>query len=340
MKAAVVEQAGRLTVRDVPEPDIDDYDVLCEILYGSICSGTDRHIIAGDLPFTDAFPTILGHESIGRAIKCGSKVRYIEPGDMITRVGTPAVGDCTSTWGGFAEYGLAKDYRAARDDEIPAEQWETGRRNQVLPEGMDPAIATLFITWRETLSYANRIGFTEGKSILVVGSGGNGLSFITHASNASARERVMIGTPRRRDLAIRAGVSKFIDYKSTTLLEQARAASPDGYDIVIDSLGRAGSGDFCISLMKDHGTLGVYGVDDHEDYTVSPNKTRATFSIYGGFYDEPETHNQVLQLYSDGELNPSIWLDTNAAFPLDDIELAIKAAESGAQVKPLIKIRG
>lgn len=340
MKAAVVEQAGSLAVWDVPEPPVGDYDVLCEILYGSVCSGTDRHIVQGVFPWTEPYPTILGHESIGRALKCGPRVKYIEPGDLITRVGTPAVGECSSTWGGFAEFGIATDYRAARDDEVPAEQWSSGRRNQVLPEGMNPAIATLFITWRETLSYSNRIGFAEGKSVLVIGSGGNGLSFIAHASNASARERVMIGNPRRRDLALQAGASEFIDYKSSAAAEQARAASPDGYDIVIDGLGRAGDGDVCISLLKDHGVLGVYGIDDHDSYTISPNKTKSTFSIYGGFYDEPETHNQVLQLYQDGELNPLVWLEPDSPFPLDNIAQAIEAAESGRLVKPLVRIRG
>ncbi|MDA0322798.1 MAG: zinc-binding dehydrogenase [Verrucomicrobia bacterium] len=340
MKAAVVEAAGHLAIRDLPEPTPGDYDVLCEILYGSVCSGTDRHIVAGTCPYSGPFPTILGHESIGRAVKCGPKVRYIEPGDLITRVGTPAVGDCSSTWGGFAEFGIAQDYRAARDDEVPAARWAEGRRNQVLPDGMDPAVATLFITWRETLSYSNRIGFGEGRNILVVGSGGNGLAFVAHATNANARQRVMIGSPRRKEIALRAGVSHFIDYKSTTLAKEISAVAPGGYDIVIDSLGRKGSGDFCVSMITEHGVLGVYGLDDHAEYTVSPNKTETTFSIYGGHYDEPETHNQVLQLYQDGELDPSIWLDPNAAFSLAELDRAIEAAESGTQVKPLVKIRG
>ena len=45
MKAAVVGKPSVLRVREVPVPEIDDYHVLCETLYGAACSGTDLHII-------------------------------------------------------------------------------------------------------------------------------------------------------------------------------------------------------------------------------------------------------------------------------------------------------
>ena len=40
MKAAVVEGAGRLAVRDVPCPDVGAYEARCKMLYGAICAGT------------------------------------------------------------------------------------------------------------------------------------------------------------------------------------------------------------------------------------------------------------------------------------------------------------
>ena len=51
MKVAMVEKAHVLLVREVPDPQIGEYDVLCKMLYGATCTGTDQHIIAGRFPW-------------------------------------------------------------------------------------------------------------------------------------------------------------------------------------------------------------------------------------------------------------------------------------------------
>ena len=67
MKAAIVERPGELSVREVAEPVMGDYDCLCENLYGATCSGTDLHLIQGRaMPFPVRYPLMLGHETIGR----------------------------------------------------------------------------------------------------------------------------------------------------------------------------------------------------------------------------------------------------------------------------------
>jgi D-arabinose 1-dehydrogenase-like Zn-dependent alcohol dehydrogenase len=65
MKAVVVEQPGQLQVREIPEPTPGDYDALCRIEYGAVCTGTDQHLISATFPWPVQYPTILGHESIG-----------------------------------------------------------------------------------------------------------------------------------------------------------------------------------------------------------------------------------------------------------------------------------
>ena len=57
MKAAVIEADNVLTVKEVPEPAIGEYDVLIDILYGATCTGTPR--IRSGVP-TRASPWICG----------------------------------------------------------------------------------------------------------------------------------------------------------------------------------------------------------------------------------------------------------------------------------------
>ncbi|MBM3497201.1 MAG: hypothetical protein FJX74_00900, partial [Armatimonadetes bacterium] len=174
MRAAVAEEPDRLVVREVLEPVTGEYDCLCVGLYGATCSGTDLHLLSGHPLFGIRFPTILGHESIGRVVACGPKVRHFRPGDLVTRMVNRSTPDLRVHWGGYAERGLVQDWRAMQEDgatpEFTGIHW-------VLPPDFDPAASTMIITWRETFSFLTRIGVGPGDKVLVIGTGGNGLAF-------------------------------------------------------------------------------------------------------------------------------------------------------------------
>ncbi len=340
MKAAVVEEPGRYGVRDVPEPKLGDYDCLCRMLYGATCTGTDQHLIAGRLPFPVNYPTIMGHESVGRVVKLGPKVRSFKEGDLVTRVGHPGDEDSGlhSNWGGFAERGVARDHRAMKEDGVPRAEWDGSRVNQVLPEDIDPRAATMVITWRETLSYVTRMGVSEGANVLVIGSGGNGLSFISHARNLGASSVTMVGSAGRFDEGERAGANHSLDYKRDGLAEAIVEAQPGPYDFVIDAVGKVGMMDRVLSRLAPGGTVGVYGIDDHDAYSLNPWKVPGSFSIYNGAYDEEEVHARVIDFIHEGRLDASIWLDMDRAVPLAEFESAIESIRAREVVKALVQL--
>ena len=339
MKAAVVEGPNRLVVRDIPTPTPGDYQALCELLYGATCSGTDSHIIEGNFPWISPYPTVLGHESVGRVVELGPKVRYLKKGDLIPRVGTPAVPGYSVTWGGFAELGIATDFRAAQEDGLPPSVWGGCRMQRPLPPDTDPAAATMFITWRETLSYSNRIGYGPGKNVLVIGSGGNALGYIAHAANAGCAVRLIIGSPVREAAARKAGATHYLDYKAGDVKEAAGKLCPDGFDIVIDAVGKVGLADLGLALLRPGGTIGIYGIDDYGKCTLNPGRARGTFTVFNGGYDEAETHEQVVALYQAGKLDASVWLDVANPFRLDRIADAFEAVRQRRVVKALVRLR-
>ncbi|NQZ69796.1 MAG: zinc-binding dehydrogenase [Lentisphaeria bacterium] len=340
MKAAIIEEVGKLSIKDIQGPVPGDYDVLCETQYGALCTGTDTHLLHYHPPFCNwiKLPAILGHESIGKVIQLGSKVRHFKVGDMITRVGHPGVDGIDSAWGGFSEYTLGKDWQAMKDDGLDEKEWSSHTVNQVLPEGISPAAGTMFITWRETLSYMTRIGPSTESSVMIIGSGSNGLAMANHAANFAAKKIVLLGSSNRINESKRVGSTAFIDYKAKDAHEQALALSPSGYDIVIDVIGRPATTDLALSCVADGGTLGIYGMDDSVSIKIKPELARGAYTIYGGGYDEGEAHQDVCDLVKAGKLAASIWIDENNAFSLDDIHKAFDASEARSQVKPLIKI--
>ena len=338
MKAAIIERPGVLTVKEIPMPEVGEYDALCELLYGATCTGTDQHLIAGRFPWPVHYPTILGHESVGRVVEVGAKVRHFKVGDLITRVGAPPVGEYSVNWGGFAEYGIAMDHRAMQEDGVDRSQWGGYRVNQVIPPGVDPAGATMLITWRETLSYLTRMDLGEGARVLVVGSGGNGLSFAAHAANAEAAQVVVLGNAAREDAARQVGATGYVDYRAGDVPAQLNGFCPDGFDFIIDAVGQAASADGVLPHLSRGGTLGVYGVDEYAAVHIHPLRTRGTFAFYNGGYDEAETHERVVTLVQAGKLDARVWLDLVHPFALDDIGAAFEAVRARRMVKAVVRL--
>ncbi len=341
MKAALIEKPGVLTVADIKEPIPGDYDALCSILYGATCAGTDLHVIDNKHRSPIKFPTVLGHESIGRVIEVGPKVKNYKVGDLVTRVGCPASGSggYFSNWGGFAEYGIAKDHMAMKEDNLPIETWQKSRVNMVLPAETDPAAATMIITWRETLSYIKRIGVVPGKSILILGSGSNALAFAAHARLIGAANIVVIGSLMRSDVFKDSFSVEYIDYKEANYSDLAYEYSDEGFDIIIDAIGKEGMLNSVLPLLRPGGTIGIYGWDDYHTNKIVPLSAKGSFYVYNSGYDENEVHNDVVQLFIEKKLDSSLWIDLNNPFPLERIGDAYEAVSSRKMMKALIKIR-
>jgi len=341
MKAAIIRQFGTLAVELMPEPKLGEYDALCDLLYGATCTGTDSHIIDGTFPWISPLPTVLGHESVGRVIEVGAKVRHFRVDDLITRVGTPAApaAGLSVTWGGFAEYGIAKDHWAMCADGLPSEQWQGFRWNQVVPYGIDPAVAPMLTTWRETFSYLTRMGVTAGASVLVVGSGGNGLSYARLAANLGCAVVAMAGAAYLEGPATaKGGVGIYVDYQRDDLAQALNAAHPDGFDYIIDAVGKTGIADRMLPCLKPGGTYGTYGIDDLGKITIDPERARGAFRVHPCSYDEAETHQRVAEWMQQGKLDASLWYDAVNPYPLDAIADAFAAVRDRKSPKMLVKL--
>lgn len=70
---ALVREAGRVQLLDVPEPTVRNADdVIVRVLVAGICR-TDLYVAAGRIASTE--PITLGHELCGRVIACGAEAR-------------------------------------------------------------------------------------------------------------------------------------------------------------------------------------------------------------------------------------------------------------------------
>jgi len=198
MKAVVVEEPGRIAVREIAEPAPDPYQALTRNVCASICNTTDLRIFRGDLYFVTEYPTILGHEGVGRVIEVGEKVRNFHAGDLVSRpwASPPPESGLHETWGAFAEFGLVTDLPAKAQDGLAEIKPERAPDQIAAPSDADPVALTQMITLRETLSLLRNMGVQRGQSLLVFGAGPVGVSFSMLARQIGMDPVVVVG---RRD---------------------------------------------------------------------------------------------------------------------------------------------
>lgn len=203
---------------------------------------------------------------------------------------------------------------------------------------IDPAAATMLTTWRETLSYLTRMGLKAGDTLLVVGSGGVGLSFAAFGALLGAQRVAMLGNVRRTETAHAVGVTDFFDYRAEGALEAMRVAFPAGFDFIIDSVGQSNSLNEVLPLVKPRGSVAIYGIDEFREQEINPGRARDSFTVYNGGYDEAETHQRVVEMVLQGRLHAGHWLNLDTPYPLEKIAEAFSALDHREHVKALIRI--
>lgn len=93
MKSLVFEGTGKLTLKEIPIPNIQKpTDALIKILKTTIC-GTDLGISKGKVP-TVKTGTTLGHEGVGIIEEVGTAVRNFKKGDHVIISCITSCGKC------------------------------------------------------------------------------------------------------------------------------------------------------------------------------------------------------------------------------------------------------
>ncbi len=302
MRAAIVPQPGHIQLLEIPEPSYGEYEALVEISACSICSGTDSHILYDQFPMR-AYPCVLGHESIGRVTAVGSAVRNFKSGDLVLRPVAvrpgEQLGGYNSMFGGFAQIGLVADAAAIIADtprgqtpKLPA----FATAQQVVPPDFDPDLAGAFITFKETLSFLYRLGVQAGKSVLILGSGTVGLSFVLGAKLIGAGPVIVTG---RRPEPLQVAPEWGTDYTVNVAQEDLAAAvrsytGGKGADFVVEAIGNWDILQTSLRTLADCGQIGIYGVAPERVATLDWSGTPPNWDLRFVQPKEEDVHQQVL----------------------------------------------
>jgi threonine dehydrogenase-like Zn-dependent dehydrogenase len=306
MKALLVTHIGKLAIAEIPLPQLRAYEALVEVEACGICNSTDHKLLTGQF-VPGPFPTALGHESTGKIVRVGERVRYFQPGQRVLRsvLFDRHVPGGRATWGGFSEYAIVVDSRAVREDGASEPLHWSAAKQQVVPETIKPAQAVAMITVKETLSCLQNFGVTAGSAVAVVGTGPVGQAFAFEARLLGAQPVVVFGRrPIWRERFDQLGIHDYVvgeDWPQGV----SQTVAGGGFSHVVEAVGSRAALSLCLKLAGTRGKVGLYGIPP-ENAPYDPAE-RADPRVGVPRVEEADVHDLMLDWVSQGKINLDQW---------------------------------
>ena len=235
MRQAVLKDACKFVIEDVPKPEAVPETLVLKVKYTSIC-GSDIHIWQwGPTPKTErdrrafdawsriyfGFPptAILGHQLSGEVVETGPGAEPFKPGDRVTIRGA----------GGYAEYTVAMGLGGHPLSSVV----------YPLPEEVTYEQAALVEPLSVAVDAVRRSQLNLGDVAVVQGAGTIGL-FVMQCARAAGARRVFVTevSDLRIEKARALGADEVIHARKENVVERVRELTGGfGPDIVYDCAG-------------------------------------------------------------------------------------------------------
>jgi threonine dehydrogenase-like Zn-dependent dehydrogenase len=275
-RAVLYEGPEVFSMTELPLPEVGPDEALLEVLLAGV-DGSELHMFRGELAmFNERAPLIFGDEIVGRVVAIGERAkasRGLDVGDVVTvesrwpcaegcrncdrgqyficrnnpgnrGYGAIPVSDGSGLWGGYASHVF-----------VPA-----GALTYRIPDGL-PLRAALFAcsVLANGLRWSTLSGASEGKTVVVVGPGPQGLACVLSSLRAGATV-VAVGLDRDTE---RLAVTERLGAKTVSIPEG------EGYvdtakrirdlvgdvDIVIETAGFASARALAFEVVSSMGTV-------------------------------------------------------------------------------------
>jgi threonine dehydrogenase-like Zn-dependent dehydrogenase len=276
MKAVVFAGAGRVAVRDIPDPRVEEPgDALIRVEISAIC-GSDLHFLHGKAPL-DPGETI-GHEAVGVVEETGAAVSRFAPGDRVVVSFDIACGSCWFCRRGQTQ--LCEDFRnlgaGAFGGDLGGAQAEllrvpTAEVNLLaIPDDVSSE-AALFVGDVLTTGWyaAAHCDVGEDDVVGVVGLGPVGFSIVQSARARGARTILAFDRePSRLALAETAGARGVAVDAHHPQMAAAELTDDRGLDVVFEAVGAQPALETALDVVRRGGTVGVVGMYTGEEMAL------------------------------------------------------------------------
>lgn len=302
MRAATVEEPGRVVVREVPRPEPGPDQIRVKIEGCGVCASNLPPWEGREWFAYPMEPGRLGHEAWGVVDAAGPDVRDFRPGDRVAILSNHA----------YAEYDVAGTGAAIH---LPAEL--DGRPFPAEPLGC-------------AMNIFRRAEVHAGHTVAIVGAGFLGALLTRLAANAGARVIALSRRQSALDVAARMGAAETIVMDDHwRIIERVKELTGGAFcDVVIECTGKQWPLDLSAELTKERGRLVVAGY--HQDGLRQVNMQLWNWrglDVVNAHERDPRVYLEGMRAAVDAVRNGALEPDAlyTHSFPLDRLADALNA---------------
>ncbi|MFZ4618339.1 MAG: zinc-dependent alcohol dehydrogenase [Rectinemataceae bacterium] len=334
MRAQVIEAPNRMSLKQLPIPEINDDEVLVKVKVCGIC-GTDLKIYAG-LYASDRLPLVSGHEFWGVVEEVGKNARGIKIGDRVSADICLTCGSCYFCRRGepllcqnFTQLGIHTNGAFAEYVKAP---W---KNCYVIPAGVDDYSAAFIEPLTAVLEASKRMNCTISSSVVIIGCG-LGLLHAAMAKLRGAAPVIVTGDSRTRlEIGRRMGVADFfidINEVADPVAEVMKITGGVGADYVLEAVGTPATYEQAFRMLRRGGVLEAFGVVQQGktasfepfEFVLGEKKVRGSCAGIGNDWAE------AINLLAYGRIDPRPLF--SEVVPLEDLEDALHELKSDKEI--------
>ena len=344
MKAAYYYEPGRIQAEEVPEPTIQDNELLIRVRSTAIC-GTDMRIYKhGHFKIPTGTRRVLGHEIAGEIVHVGQLLEGYAEGMRVTATPNIGCGICAycrdgynnmcpdyeafgiSLDGGFQEYMRVPHSAIAGGNIFPIPD-HVGYREAALAEPLSCCFNAL-----------RSVATSHEDVVLVIGAGPIGAMHVMLNRIAGAKKILVADIRQDRLEKIEAfGADETINTSRVDLLEAImQATGGRGADVVITAVSVPQEQSQAIELLATHGRINFFGgLGENVKVPIDTNRIHYKgLHLMGTTGSTNSDYYKSLTLVADRRVDLAQL--ASSTFPLGDISAAFDFAASGEGLKTMI----
>jgi len=317
MRATLMYEAGDVRIENVPDPSIDaPTDAIVRVTRACIC-GSD--LWPYESMERSETGQSMGHEAVGVVEEVGSRVRTVEPGDVVVMPFAFSDGTCA-----FCHEGLHTEcvhggfFGNNGENGAQAEALRVPYADGtlvVLPVGEDDALMPSLLTLSDVMgtghhaAVVSRVG--PGKSVAVVGDGAVGLCGVIAAKRLGAEQIIILGRHEDRiALAREFGATDVVSERGEDAIERVRELTGGfGAHSVLECVGLEQSTATAIGIARPGGAVGRVGVPQDETMPAGQTSFYANVTVGGGPAPVRAYIKELLPAILGGRIEPGKVLD-------------------------------
>lgn len=281
MKAIFINEPGKVEIRAIDKPVLNEGEALLKVLYGGIC-GSDLGSYRGTFAYFE-YPRTPGHELSAEIVEVGKNDHGLEKGQIVTVNPYFNCGQCYSCQRGLVNacttnqtMGVQREGGFSEYITMPLERIIDGK-------GLSAKTMTLIEPFCISYHGVKRANVKAEDTVLIIGAGTIGVLAAVAAKSLGAKVYISDVAEQKLSYAKEFGVDGIIlnDSKENFDRKVLEVTGGNGFDVTIEAVGLPSTFQDCIDAAAFGGRVVLIGVGKKNldfNFTIIQKKE---LNVYG-----------------------------------------------------------